>query len=280
MATETEMTSLADALVAPTLAAARAIMKYYRQDVAVMTKGDDSPVTKADQEAEEILLEALNRLMPGVPVVAEELASRGEAPAHGGDLFLVDPVDGTRGFIKGRPEFTVNVGLVSGGQPQFGLIYAPALSEFYVTTGPGTALSADVAFSAEAGGIADLSARPMKTRPLDKCRLTAVSSRYVSKRLTRHLEGLSAERVDANSSIKFCILARGDADLYPRYGEISEWDTAAGAAIVASAGGCTTNFDGTPSVYGKTADGYRNAPFISWSTPTPDAELLAALNAD
>jgi len=275
-----EAAELADALVATTLQAGRAIMRHYRRDVTVMTKGDDSPVTLADQEAEAIILEALAREMPQVPVVAEEQSERGETPQTGDELFLVDPLDGTRGFIKGRTEFTVNIALVRAGVPVFGIIYAPALNQFYASIGPNCAVAADITPDTRATRLAALDCRRIQTRPLDLDRIVAVSSRYVSKRLDARLKALNAERMDANSSIKFCMVARGDADIYPRYGEICEWDTAAGAAILMAAGGSVTDLDGTPSRYGKAASNFRNKAFVAWSTPEPPPKMVAALRDD
>ncbi|MEL6299452.1 MAG: 3'(2'),5'-bisphosphate nucleotidase CysQ [Pseudomonadota bacterium] len=278
--TSDDFEALTNALVEPVLEAGRVEMSYFGSDLGVATKADESPVTEADHRAEEILIEALERAAPGIPIVAEECASRGEIPRCEDELFLVDPLDGTRGFIKGRPEFTINIGYVREGQAEFGLIYAPALAELFVTLGAQEAACVHIKPDAAGGSVRTLQPKTMATRSLDRKPLRAVSSRYVSKALTRRLAALEAERIDLNSSLKFCRIADGSAHIYPRFGEISEWDTAAGAALVKAAGGTVTDLDGNESRYGKSQCGFRNEAFIAWSTPEPPPDLLAALTKD
>lgn len=273
----TEHRQLARDLLPVTLAAGRLIMSYFGADPDVERKADDSPVTRADREAEALIVEALEKVAPGVPVIGEELASRGEAPPVGDTLFLVDPVDGTRGFIKGRREFTVNIGLVSGGTPVFGIVYAPALDQLFITLAPDEAREARVAPDSRDVELDTLDAKPLSTRPFQRDQLVSIGSKYVSKRMDQRLDELGAKRMFANSSIKFCMIARGDGDLYPRYGRISEWDTAAGAAVLNASGGSVTGLDGAPLKYGKQAVGFANEPFIAWSTPTPPADVLDVL---
>ena len=278
MISSEQFRALAEDLVPVTLEAGRAIMRHFGADPTVFRKHDESPVTAADQEAEDLLLPAIARAAPGIPIVAEEQVSAGHVPAVGDELFLVDPLDGTRGFIKGRSEFTVNVGYVRDGLPCFGIVYAPALSKLYVTLDHNVAIEADADPNGPARQLGDLSWRRLQTRAIDRRNLSAVSSRHVSKVLAARLEELGVARVDANSSIKFCMLARGDVDFYPRFGEIREWDTAAGAAIVIAAGGCMTDLDGRPTRYGKAAGGFRNPAFVAWATRTPPADLVAVIN--
>lgn len=281
MLTQSDIDGLARALVGTTLAAGRAIMAHYKTGLRVDQKSDNSPVTQADQEAEDIILAGLDAIAPGVPVVAEEAASRGQQPktsdALGDVFFLVDPLDGTRGFIKGRTEFTVNIGLIQAGLPTAGIVYAPALGQLYLTDGPRMGRQARVD---DPRGQTDIdldNSRLLALRPFGEGPLTAVSSRYVSKRIDRALARLEAGRIDANSSIKFCMVARGDAHFYPRFGEISEWDTAAGAAVLKATGGTVTGLDGQPLTYGKAESGYRNRAFVAWGRPDPDEAMLATL---
>jgi len=277
MIDDSEFHNLAEALLPATLAAGRKIMSHYRSDLVVEHKRDESPVTRADREAEDILVAALDRAAPHVPVVAEERMSTGQIPVVENDLFLVDALDGTRGFIKGRTDFTVNIGYAANSRSRFGIVYAPALSQLYMTVGPNAAIQAEISPNVSVSTISDLNARPLATRPLNRGDLTAVSSRNVAKSLSERLKLLRATRLDRSSSIKFCVVARGDADIYPRFGAISEWDTAAGAAIVQAAGGCVTGIDGTPSHYGKAEHGFKNDAFVAWSTPEPDPTILSIL---
>lgn len=281
MLTQRDIDGLGRALVPSSLAAGRAILAHFKTDVRVDQKADESPVTQADQDAEDIILSALAAIAPGVPVVAEEAASRGDQPKSAVELgdafFLVDPLDGTRGFIKGRSEFTVNVGLIVAGVPAAGVVYAPALGLLYMTDGPQQSLEIAVSDpkSDRPGDLAE--GHPVALKRFDERPLVAVSSRYVAKRIDRALDLLGARRIDANSSIKFCMVARGDAHLYPRFGEISEWDTAAGAAVLRCAGGSVTGLDGAPLVYGKAETGYRNRAFVAWGRPEPEDTILATL---
>jgi 3'(2'), 5'-bisphosphate nucleotidase len=261
-----EIARLADALLSVALAAGRVQMAHFAAGVSVALKQDQSPVTAADHESEEIILEGLARAAPGVPVIAEEEVTAGRIPGIEGSFFLVDPLDGTKGFIKGRREFTVNIGLIEERRPVFGLIYAPALSELYVTTGPDSAGMADIAPDAGARGLADCAVRPIRTRVPDPNAISALTSQsHLNKATTGFLEGYNViERRAVASSLKFCLLAKGDADLYPRIGPTCEWDTAAGHAILAAAGGAVTRIDGQPLLYGNVERRFVNPDFIAW----------------
>jgi 3'(2'), 5'-bisphosphate nucleotidase len=199
-----------------------------------------------------------------VPVVSEEAAAAGHAPSVGASFFLVDPLDGTRPYLRREPNFTVNIALIEDGTPVFGLVYAPALHDLYVTCAPGQAAVARLAPTSEATTLADCGLVPIKTRRADPDRLSAlVSQLHLDKMTERFLEGYRvAERRAVSSSIKFGLLARGEADVYPRGGPTSEWDTAAGHAVLAAAGGCVRTFDGAPLRYGK--PGFRNGGFVAW----------------
>jgi len=257
---------LADALLAGVLAAGRIEMRHYSAGVAVESKADASPVTAADREAEEVLLEALARAAPGVPVVAEERAAEGLVPVTGDAFFLVDPLDGTREFIEHCGEFTINIGLVIGQRPAFGIVYAPALEMLYATAGASRAVEARVSPGAQVRGLADCIRSDIRSREPDVGALVAIESRSHRNEATEaFLAGYPiADSSRSGSSLKFCIIARGDADLYPRLGETSEWDTAAGHAILEAAGGTVTTLDEAPLCYGKADRGFLNPPFVAW----------------
>lgn len=261
-----EIARLAEGLLSVALAAGRVQMAHFATGVAVSIKDDQSPVTAADHESEEIILEGLARLAPGVAVIAEEEVTAGRIPAIAGPFFLVDPLDGTKGFIKGRREFTVNIGLIDERRPVFGLIYAPALSELYVTLGPHSAATAHVEPAADARSLADCGLRPIRTRVPDPNAISALTSQtHLNQATTRFLEGYNViERRAIASSLKFGLLAKGDADLYPRIGPTSEWDTAAGHAILTAAGGSVTRLDGTPLLYGNAERRFENPDFVAW----------------
>jgi 3'(2'), 5'-bisphosphate nucleotidase len=261
---------LADSLVAVALTAARVQMAYFAAGVVVQTKADKSPVTVADQESEAVILEGLARAAPGVAVVSEEAAAAGHIPAVGGTFFLVDPLDGTKPFIRREPQFTINIALIEDGNPVFGLVYAPALEDFYVTVGPGQAAAARLPPSAEACSLAACGLAPVRTRVPDPNALGAlVSQIHLDKATQRFLDRYPVvERRAVSSSLKFGLMARGEADIYPRAGPTSEWDTAAGHAVLVAAGGTVTAFDGGPLLYGK--PGFRNTGFVAWGrTPLP-----------
>jgi 3'(2'), 5'-bisphosphate nucleotidase len=263
---DNEIARLAEALLSVALAAGRVQMAYFAAGVSVAIKQDQSPVTAADHESEEIILDGLARAAPGVAVVAEEAVTAGRIPTIAGPFFLVDPLDGTKGFIKGRREFTVNIGLIEERRPTFGLIYAPALSELYVTTGRDRAAMARIEPAAPVRRFADAAFRPIRTRVPDPNAISALTSQtHLNKATTEFLDGYKViERRAMASSLKFCLLAKGDADLYPRIGPTSEWDTAAGHAILAAAGGSVTRLDGTPLLYGNVERRFENPDFVAW----------------
>jgi 3'(2'), 5'-bisphosphate nucleotidase len=279
--TTLEFAALADALLPAVLEAGALEMRYFRNGVTVNHKSDASPVTIADQEAEAILLAALQRAAPNIPVVAEEAASAGNIPTIGSEFFLVDPLDGTREFISGSEDFTVNIALVRNGTPYFGIVYAPATGQLYVGLGhtcePEAAIQLHV--PPDITGIrhlAELNPRAIQCRTADLTALTVVSSR--SHRTAEVEEFLSPfnvrERRHVGSSLKFVTVARGDADLYPRIGSINEWDTAAGHAVLVAAGGAVTTFDGRPLMYGKVAAKFLNPDFIAWGSADLAKRLL------
>ena len=265
---------LGRALLPAVLAAARVEMSYFRGDFAVERKADSSPVTVADQEAELIILEALAHVAPDVPVIAEEQYSAGIIPEVDGTLFLVDALDGTRAFVKGNADFTINIALIADHVPVFGMILLPAVGQLYVTIGPNTAgfetvdVQADLDFDA-------ITFDTVRARiPDPHALVVALSNSHPSKRLDRALAGKPISgRVEAGSSLKFCRLAEGKADLYPRFGSICEWDIAAGHAILRAAGGEVTAFNGDPLRYGNHAAKYRTPPFVAWGQEALKAHI-------
>ena len=252
-----EADELSLALGRATVDAGRLVMEVYDTAFAVGTKGDLSPVTEADERAEALLLPRLRALLPGVPVVAEEDVARHGAPAFGAELLLVDPVDGTREFVSRNGDFTVNVALVRDGVPVAGAVYAPARSRLFL--GGSTAAAGHVVPGGELDGLA-----PVTTRPYPQDGLRAVASRSHLDACTRaFLDRLQpAGTTTAGSSLKFCLLAAGEADVYPRFGPTMEWDTAAGDAVLRAAGGTVVDEAGTTFRYGK--PGLRNGPFVAW----------------
>ncbi len=243
--------ALAAHIVSIAETAGRAIMAVYRTDFDTRSKSDASPVTDADERAERIILE---RLDSPFPVVAEESAAAGRIPDIGtGPFWLVDPLDGTREFIGRNGEFTVNIALIEGGFPTLGVVHAPALDVTYWAEGPGRAFRRKGAGSAE----------PIAVRRPGADGLIVVASRsHRDARTDAYLAGISVKDLrSAGSSLKFCLLAEGSADHYPRLGRTMEWDTAAGQAVLAGAGGRVVDFDGAPLAYGK--PGFENPDFIA-----------------
>jgi 3'(2'), 5'-bisphosphate nucleotidase len=258
--------SLAEKLLPAVLAAGQAQMRYYQRGVAVETKPDSSPVTVADRESEALLIDGLWEAARGVPVIAEESMSLGQAPAKSKSFFLVDPLDGTREYVNRVGEFTVNIGLVVDHVPVFGMIYAPALGDLYVTLGEGRAVEAHVPLDEQNAMLSSLPLRELRTREPNTEALTVLESRsHRTPETEAFLAGYTIGEVKrAGSSLKFCRIARGDADLYVRLGPTSEWDTAAGQAILEAAGGSVTDMSGTRLTYGKADAGYGNPHFVAW----------------
>ncbi len=236
-------------------------MEHYRPDVVVSHKGDGSPVTLADAEAEAIILAGLARIAPDIPVVAEEEAAAGRVPGACERFFLVDPLDGTREFITGNGEFTVNIALVEHGVPVMGVVFAPALGRLFAGCPAG-------AWSRDAGE----ERRAMRVRAMPPA-LTVVGSRsHGSPETDAFLRDLPVAGFAAcGSSLKFCLLAAGEADFYPRFGRTMEWDTAAGDAILRAAGGLVTTCDGRPLAYGKREQAgdadFANPHFLAFGDP-------------
>jgi 3'(2'), 5'-bisphosphate nucleotidase len=265
-----EIELLAAGLLSVALTAGRAQMAHFAAGVEAETKADNTPVTIADRESEQIILDGLARVAPGVAVVSEEAAAAGNIPSVAGTFFLVDPLDGTKPFLRSEPYFTINIGLIADRRPVFGLLYAPALEDFYVTTGPGQACAARIAPSSNVQTLADCAWTPLRTRVADPNGVSALTSQtHLNAATRRFLDQFHvADRRAISSSLKFGLLARGEADLYPRVAPTSEWDTAAGHAVLAAAGGTVTTLDGEPLLYGK--PGFINPSFVAWGrSPLP-----------
>lgn len=259
------------------LEAGKRILEIRDRGLTTETKRDSSPVTEADRAAEAIILTGLRRALPGMPCVAEEETSAGVVCDTSDDAFiLIDPLDGTREFVGGKPDFTVNIALVRFGAPVVGTVYAPVRGEMF-SGRPGHASLAQVGADFCVSGRDTIAVRDLPDRP------TVVASRsHRTPQTDAFIETLGdTEICSVGSSLKFGLLARGDADFYPRLGRTMEWDTAAGDAVLRAAGGQTLTLDGKPLVYGKRnqandAD-FANPWFFACSRSCPGiARLLAA----
>lgn len=274
---EESFKELAAALTHTARSAGELILRYRGQNSDVTLKDDGSPVTHADQVAEELILNDLARYAPGVAVVAEESVAvlpDGFNPDE--PFFLVDPLDGTKDFIKGGKEFTVNIALVKRRQPVFGLIYAPALEVLYVTLATGEAVCARMAPD-RSEPLDALNLSPLRSREAEMERLKVLVSRsHRNPETDAFVEQLPAcETVQLGSSLKFAVLADGGADIYPRLSPTFEWDTAAGHAILIAAGGTVRTMDGRPLAYGKLDANLLNPAFIAYGREATVARLPA-----
>ena len=230
------------------------ILEIYNSDFEVITKADNSPVTLADEAAEAIITPVLKEIWPDVPVVAEEAAAAGDIPEVGeGPFWLVDPLDGTKQFVGKKDEFTVNIALIEDRIPLLGVVYVPVYGDMYIGSPFGATLS-------KHGGPAE----PIRVRACPEDGPVAVASRsHRTPETDAFLEKIGAtDTVSTGSSIKFCLVARGEADVYPRFGPTMEWDTGAGHAVLDAAGGCVTDENGDEFLYVK--PDFRNGNFIAW----------------
>ena len=248
------LAELAEELTEVARRAGAQILKVYAEDFTAARKADQSPVTEADVAAEAVILAALRKLTPDIPVIAEEDSQATGLPAEAAARFwLVDPLDGTKEFVARNGEFTVNIALVEIGVPVLGVVHLPALGETY----RGHSGSAE-----RSVGNAPFEAIEARYPPAAGSIMT-ISRSHAAKELVKAEE--MGERIQgtivAGSSLKFCRLAEGVADLYPRFGPTMEWDTAAGHAVLAAAGGSVSTLEGAPLRYGK--PGFRNPHFIA-----------------
>jgi 3'(2'), 5'-bisphosphate nucleotidase len=281
MTKEEQMEEMLVVSVRAALQAGKIIMEYYGNNPVVQLKADESPVTEADKKAEELILKQINPF--SIPVVAEESVASGNIPKVSKELFwLVDPLDGTKEFLKQNGEFTVNIALIENYRPVMGVVYAPALKELFVGSVilPSRKYSdidpyspPDLGYDAlvNAGKVLSTS-----QKNAGRNRMTVVGSRsHLSQETVDYVEKLKekygeVELTSIGSSLKFCILAEGRATLYPRFGPTMEWDTAAGHAIALFTGCKMISYpDGNDFVYGK--KNFRN----SWFVVQNGSEMLA-----
>lgn len=252
------------------------VMRFYKQESHVQTKADESPVCDADMAGEAIILDGLAARLPDLPVISEESAHA--AMAELGEAFiLVDPVDGTREFLAGKGEFTVNIGLIVDGEPRAGAVYAPALERIWMTG------ATPVSFAVSPGAKLPPPERrePIHVRRPDADGLIALTSwSHTDPRTSTFLAKLPVkERRMIGSSLKFCAIADGSADIYPRFGATMEWDTAAGDAVLRAAGGIVLDRDGRPLRYGKTGSKFINGSFVAWGDRGAVPAYLGARSA-
>ncbi len=253
---------LADDLCALALAAGAKALEVYATDFVTEHKGDSSPVTAADRLGEEIILAGLAVVAPDIPVLAEESASDGDIPQLGDLFFLVDPLDGTREFVNKTGEFTVNIALIKDGRPVIGVVYAPAVGKLYCGVLNDGAWLQEIDDAGAAGERSKI-----RARKAPDAGLVAVASRSHRSPETDDFLGVMnvSEFAAAGSSLKFCLIAEGKADIYPRLGRTMEWDTGAGQAVLEAAGGkVVVHPGGEPLAYGKETRGYDNPYFIAW----------------
>ncbi len=243
------------------VAAGPAVMQIYERGCDIDLKSDGSPVTLADRRAEAIICERLARAVPPLPVVAEESASAGNPLTIGERFLLVDPLDGTREFIAHNGEFTINVALVDRGRPTAGAVYAPAIGRLWFGGDHAFVCEAPVAAHAPLGA----PRRRVHTRPAPPALVALASRSHGDAQTEAFLEGLPiAERRSAGSSLKFCLIAEGLADVYPQFAPTMEWDTAAADAVLRAAGGVVLDASGNPLAYGKIDHDLRNGGFVAW----------------
>lgn len=239
--------------------AGEAILTIARRGFDVESKRDASPVTEADRAAELVILAALAKAAPGIPVIAEEEVAAGRIPAHDDTFFLVDPLDGTKEFVRGGDDYTVNIGLIERGTPMLGIVFAPATGRLH-------------------GGVVGVRAwvdegdgrTPIHTRARALEVVAVASKSHYTQNTADYLRAAvgSCSQVSIGSSLKFCIVAEGKADIYPRLSPTSEWDTAAGHAVLLAAGGRVDGPDGAPLNYGKRT--LLNRAFVAtggWEAP-------------
>ncbi len=252
------------------LRAGQVILRIYGNPRDVRSKPDKSPVSEADLLAEAVILEGLSATGPGLSVVSEEAVA-------GGAFILVDPLDGTREFLKENGEFTVNIALVAGGNPLLGVVYAPVTGNLWLggTASDGSSFAIKRVYNP-----LDLEIREQEqalcVRKIQAAKACALASRsHLDEKTIAYLAKVNAQSCERiGSSLKFCLLAEGLADVYPRYAPTMEWDTAAGDAVLRAAGGMVFSFSRQPLVYGK--PGFRNGPFLACAKSSGSAWLLNA----
>ena len=256
-----------DDLIEVTLKAGETAMAIYARDHDVAIKQDNSPVTEADLAVDNLLFPVLSERYPDIPIVTEERAATHGVIPQSGRFFLVDPIDGTKEFIKKTGEFTINIALVENGMPSAGIVYAPAIGRMFVGDISSGAREIDPAGTARK--IAVRTSREDMTAIASRSHLTKETEDFIS-------QNKITDCVNAGSSLKFCLVAAGEADIYPRFGPTMEWDTAAGHAVLLAAGGQVLTCDGSPLSYGKTE--FRNPYFIA-ASPTAHYSIPTTVQA-
>ena len=233
-------------------------------------KADQSPVTAADEASEAVIVEGLARLLPGIAVIAEESVHRAAAVRLDPSFVLVDPLDGTKEFLAGRDEFTVNVAIVTHGVPIAGIVAAPAQGLLWRGVVGGKAERLRLG----AGAAEAYDRRVIRTRPAPDRLIAATSRSHLDQATQAFLARLPlAKRFPCGSSVKFCYLAQGEADVYPRLAPTHEWDIAAGCAILAAAGGAVIDPKGGQLRFGRQAENFLVPGFIAWGDPTKTASV-------
>jgi 3'(2'), 5'-bisphosphate nucleotidase len=265
--------ALLDELSSVVSQAGAAILSVRSSGLSVQAKADRSPVTQADHASEAVMLEGISRLLPGLPIVSEEKVATSQPPKLAGSFMLVDPLDGTREFIAGRDEFTINLALVVDGRPRLGIVAAPARGLIWrgiegqgaerLHLPPGSPVAA-------ARGRAAIHARPCSPSAL----VAALSRSHLDPQTAALLSRLPVlDRIVCGSAVKFCQLAEGIADVYPRLSTTCEWDVAAGQAVLVAAGGMVLTPENGPLAYGRADAGFRIPAFVAWGDPAAPAAL-------
>lgn len=262
---------LADALAALASQAAAVILATRPSGLATRLKSDSSPVTAADEASDAVIARGLSQILPGLPIVSEETTIQPASLPPGASFALVDPLDGTKEFLAGTNEFTVNIALVVDGRPVAGFISAPALGLLYrgvVGRGAECLHLIPGALPAQASAITAIRTR---ARPSEGM-VATVSRSHLEAATDAFLARLPVvERLSCGSALKFCRIADGTADVYPRLSPTSEWDVAAGHALISAAGGFLTTPDGGPLSYGRAQVGYLVPGFVAWGDPAAAA---------
>ncbi len=253
-------------LRALSLRAGAEIMTVYASEIAVEIKDDKTPVTAADRAADAVIVDGLKAAFPEIPVVTEERVASHTLASADEPFFLVDPLDGTKEFVNRNGEFTVNIALIADRVPVLGVVYAPAAGRLFYTVSETEAVEAALQADKE-------ELIPLHVRTADNSALRVIASKSHRDAATNaYIERYQvAEFHSAGSSLKFCLVAAGEADFYPRLGRTMEWDTAAGHAILRAAGGDVRQLDGAPFIYGK--PGFENPHFVACA---PGVDTIAA----
>ncbi len=262
-----DLNALLNPVIATCKIAGEKILEIYEQDFAIDTKADSSPLTAADMASHHCLVDGLNKLHPKLPVLSEESAEISYSERKSWEYYwLIDPLDGTKEFIKRNGEFTVNVALIHQNKPIIGVVYVPVLGNCY--------FAADGCGAYKQSGLA--AAKPISVRRQAPDLVTVVGSRsHKTGDLADYLTRLGEHNIKSiGSSLKFCLVAEGSADLYPRMGPTCEWDTAAAQCIVEQAGGSVTEINGTPLHY-NTEESYLNPFFIVFGDKSKDWSKFA-----